>query len=85
MRKTNKGIELINYEGPCLRATKKKDSIGIYDQWGKRSMILETKSLIDWVDGKINLVDSSGKIWVYSEHSGDAVISREELINWIEE
>jgi hypothetical protein len=85
MRKTNKEIELINYEGPCLRARKKDDSVGIYDQWGKRSMILNPGSLIEWVDGKINLEDTSGKIWVYGEHHEDAKASRSELLEWINE
>jgi len=85
MRKNNKEIELINYEGPCLRARKKDDSIGIYDQWGNKSMTLDTKSLIDWVDGKINLADSSGKIWVYEEHDSNAKVSRTELVEWVRE
>jgi hypothetical protein len=85
MRKNNNEIELINYEGPCLRARKKEGSIGIYDQWGKKSMTLDGGSLIDWTDGKINLEDTSGKIWIYSEHIGEAAVTREELINWLEE
>lgn len=85
MRRTNKGIELINYEGACLTARKKEDSILIYDQWGRRSMSLDHGSLIEWVDGKINIADTSGKIWIYSEHKGEAIISRAELIDWLEE
>ena len=85
MRKTNREIELINYEGPCLRARKEDGSVGIYDQWGKRSMTLDPRSLIDWTDGKINLEDTSGKIWVYEEHHQDAKASRSEIIERINE
>jgi hypothetical protein len=48
-------------------------------------MSLDHGSLIEWVDGKINIADTSGKIWIYSEHKGEAIISRAELIAWLEE
>ena len=76
-------IGLINYEGDCLKAIKRGDQFEIVDQWGKINAILEKDGVVDFLDGRLLIMDSEGKKWCYPNESGKIDRSSiEEFINF---
>jgi hypothetical protein len=81
-----KDLELINYEGPCLKLNRAKsgpDQFVIYDQWDSICDIITLEQLCNWLDGKFPLEDSNGKEWYYTKESQDAKCGIYKILQWI--
>ena len=64
-------IELLNFEGPVLKAIKAPFGCVVVDQWDKTVAICNKEQLQDFLSGKTNITDSNNKIWHYpAEHEG---------------
>jgi hypothetical protein len=83
MNKMIRKLDLLNYEGAVLKAYKYKNFFIIIDQFKEIVDILTSQKLKNFIDGKIDLVDSTEKAWNYpSAHEG-AKQSQEKLNNFI--
>ena len=64
-------IELLNFEGPVLKAIKAPVGCIVVDQWEKTVAICDRQQLQDFLDGKTDITDSNNKTWHYpAEHEG---------------
>lgn len=81
-----KYLELVNYEGPCLkmaRVPNDPDKFVIYDQWDYTCEILSLRELCDWLEGKMSVCDSKGKEWYYPQEHEEAKPNLYKIIKWI--
>ena len=65
-----KEIELLNSEGPILKAVKNTFTYDIVDQWGVCVDIVSESQLQKFVHGDYSVTDSKGREWKYSEQPG---------------
>lgn len=65
-----KEIELLNSEGPILKAVKNTFTYDIVDQWGVCVDIVSESQLQKFVHGDYSVTDSKGRKWKYSEQPG---------------
>ena len=67
--KNKKRLDLINYEGACLRAIKEDNLIIIKDQYNEVGSTLTLTAFTDFINGTSTIADSRGKSWNFlSEH-----------------
>ncbi len=81
-KKQNKNlcsIELLNFEGPVLSATKFKKLYIIQDQWKNIVDILSEDEIKLFIDGEKTISDSQGKAWNYKKEHKDAKPTIEEM------
>lgn len=76
-------IELLNYEGPVLKAYKVGENFVVTDQWNKLCGIFFQAEMIDFINGKDTISDSNGKKWLYTNESEDAKPKVEQLLKFI--
>lgn len=76
-------IELLNFEGPALRAKKSDDGYVIYDQWDSIVDILSEEKFYEFLEGDLILTDSEGKKWNYARESKDAKPKLRDLVRFI--
>lgn len=81
---TMKKLSLINYEGDCLRAEKVNESISIIDQYGKTVDKFNLVSFRDFIEGRLNVVDSAGRVWKFPLESVDSRPSPEKILKFLE-
>ena len=75
---------LLNFEGNVLKMQKKgKDQFVICDQWEKELQTLSRDQLLDFLDGKSIITDSSGKSWNWALEHKDAKPSIKALFTYI--
>jgi len=65
-------LSLINYEGDCLKASKVNGKINITDQWNVLVEILDTKTFLNFIDGKMEIKDSRDKSWNFVNESSES-------------
>ncbi len=78
----NKGVDLINCEGPILKAKcidKEKLLFHIYDEWKEGVGILTKKELIHFLNGFLTIRDSKGRKWNVNELSSSMINSFENM------
>ena len=81
----NKKLELLNSEGPILMAEKVEDGYVIWDQWRKGPLMTLSKAeLLDFMNGKVEIADSSGKRWNYLNEHPDMKSSQETIDNFFD-
>ena len=75
-------VDLINYEGGVLQASKIKDSnrVRISDQWGKYVVDLDVSGIEAFLNGSMILVDSRGNQWDYTKAHKDAQTPKERIM-----
>jgi hypothetical protein len=78
-------LGLINYEGDCLKAIKEDGEILIQDQYGVIVERFDVPQLYGFIDGLINVVDSKGKSWNYSNESKDAKPSYSMIYHFVKD
>jgi hypothetical protein len=73
-------FELLNFEGPVLSARIiDLDHIEIYDEFKVRIEILKLDEFLKFIEGRINLEDSKGKIWNFRDQDFGARITLLEI------
>jgi hypothetical protein len=65
-------LELLNFEGPVLVATKNHNLYIITDEWKEIISVLIEEEFLDFVDGSFSIVDSRGRRWNYGDQHRDA-------------
>ena len=65
-------IELLNFEGPVLEATKHHNLYIITDEWKEIISVLMEEEFLDFVDGSFSVIDSNGRSWNYGDQHRDA-------------
>ena len=73
-KKQNKNlcsIQLLNFEGPVLSATKFKKIYIIQDQWKKIVDIISEAEMKLFIVGEKTISDSRGKVWNYKKEHTD--------------
>ena len=78
-----KKIELLNFEGPVLTAYKLAEGFLIIDEYKQVINFLSESDLKLFIDGKISIIDSRDRDWIYTKESQDAKPSDAELINFM--
>ena len=68
----NMKLGLINYEGSCLTAIKKRTDFVIRDQYGVVVDILGADELLQFVTGKRDIADSHGRVWNCAQEHHEA-------------
>ena len=68
----NMKLGLINYEGSCLTAIKKRTDFVIRDQYGVVVDILGADELLQFVTGKRDIADSHGRVWNCAQEHREA-------------
>ena len=76
-------IELLNFEGPVLEATKHHNLYIITDEWKEIISVLVEGEFLDFVDGSFSLIDSQGRRWNYEEQSRDARRTSEQIQKFV--
>jgi hypothetical protein len=67
-----KTLDLLNFEGPVLKAHRVKNIFVITDQWKAVVDVLIGDEMEDFINGDFSIVDSKGKSWLYTNESADA-------------
>lgn len=65
-------LELINYEGPCLKVIKGYNTLIVKDQYSKIVLECNAEVLYEFISGTIDIEDSKGKIWNFPSEHKDA-------------
>ena len=79
-------LGLINYEGDCLMAKKKSiNEYVIKDQHGVKLVTWNLNEFCDFLDGKLEIPDSHGKIWNYQREHYESRAKIMELVLLINE
>lgn len=79
-----KDLGLINYEGWVLKLCKADNGdFVVYDQWDSIVDILDLKELCAFLEGKTNLMDSSGKSWNWLREHKEARTSLFAILKYI--
>ena len=70
--KNNKlpSIELLNSEGPILKAVKTPLGFAVTDQWKEVVDVLSESEIFDFTRGDREITDSKGRVWNYTKHPG---------------
>ena len=79
----NMKLGLINYEGSCLTAIKKQTDFVIQDQYGVVVDILGADELLQFVNGKRDIVDSEGRVWNCAHEHREAKPKLKEVYEFI--
>jgi hypothetical protein len=72
-------LELLNFEGPVLKAIKTEKGFAIVDQHKVQLTVLDYDRLMKFFRSELSIMDSTGRFWKYSEHSDDAKPSQESI------
>jgi hypothetical protein len=68
-----KDMGLLNYEGDVLKLFKTDNAeLVIYDQWNCIAEVLDFEGFANFLDGRIDIVDSEGKSWNWLREHPDA-------------
>lgn len=76
-------IELLNSEGPILKAYKIGKEFVIQDEHKKLIGILSKEKMVDFLYDKMSLIDSENRLFTYSEFPGSMKPSEESLIEFL--
>ena len=79
----NKEIELLNYEGPVLKAIRVKDTFIILDEDKKIIEAFDINEMEEFLFENKEIVDSRGRAWEYLKQHEDARQSPEKLIEFL--
>ena len=75
-QQTRETFELLNFEGPVLSARIiDLDHIEIYDEFKVRIELLKLDEFLKFIEGRINLEDSKGRIWNFRDQDFGARIT----------
>jgi hypothetical protein len=72
-------IELLNSEGPILKAYKIGKEFVIQDEHKKLIGILNKDKMLDFLYDKMSLIDSKNRLFTYGEFPGSMKSSEESL------
>ena len=72
-------IELLNFEGPVLKAIKAPFGCVVVDQWDKTVSVCDKQQLEDFLAGKTYITDTKGKKWHYTSEPDSAKSSTSKL------
>ena len=75
-------IELLNSEGPIL-VLKKKILYELKFQQLKETMVVDKKTLMNFLSGKTSLETHNGKVWDYSSFSDGMKPNQTDLDNFL--
>jgi hypothetical protein len=83
--KKNSMLELVNHEGPNLKANFNRETgfFEIYDQFDEKIYMLNPERMGAWLEGEFAMIDSEGNEWFYTQQSEDARVSMEDLIYYL--
>lgn len=81
--KNIKSLELLNFEGPVLKSYRAGEHFVITDQWNKLCGILTSDEILDFINGKEPIIDSSGKKWVFTKESEESRPDTEKLLKFL--
>jgi hypothetical protein len=84
MRRKKNELSLLNFEGDALWAKKAgKDEYVVYDQWSSIVDVLTEDDFLNFLDGKLELSDSSGKTWNFRKEHYEAKPHYRDIINFM--
>jgi hypothetical protein len=63
-------IELLNSEGPILKAYKISKGFVIQDEHGELIEVLKKDEMIDFIYDKMSLIDSKNRLFTYGKFPG---------------
>jgi hypothetical protein len=63
-------IELLNSEGPILKAYKIRKGYAIIDEHKEPIEILNREQMIDFIYDRMSLTDSKGRVFLYGKFPG---------------
>jgi hypothetical protein len=78
-------IDLLNFEGPVLEATKHYNLHIITDEWKEIISVLMESEFLDFVNGGFSLIDTKGRRWNMTEQHSDAKPTQEKIEKFINE
>lgn len=81
--KNIKSLELLNFEGPVLKSYRAGEHFVITDQWNKLCGILSSEEMLDFINGKDTISDTSGKKWLYTKEDEGAKPDVDKLLNFL--
>jgi hypothetical protein len=76
-------LELLNFEGPVLMAHRVKNIFVITDQWKEVVDVLIGHEMEDFINGEFSIVDTRGKLWLYTNEHSNAKRPTEEVKDFI--
>lgn len=76
-------IELLNFEGPVLTAIRQVNLYVIQDQWKEVVGVWLDSDMQAFLEGKMTVEDTHGKVWNYANEHEDAKPNREKLDNFL--
>jgi hypothetical protein len=83
MQRKYSKLELLNFEGPVLEATKHHNLYIITDEWKEIISVLMEEEFLDFIDGSFSLVDTKGRRWNYGEQSRDAKQTSQQIQKFV--
>jgi formylglycine-generating enzyme required for sulfatase activity len=85
--KSNKKLDLLNSEGPCIYGIRTKMSgeniYIIYDQWNNEIAYMHRDRVQRFLEGAEELTDTRGKVWNWAKESEGMKPSPERLQAWL--
>lgn len=82
LSRSNK-IELLNFEGPVLTASKNQGLFLISDEFGEFVGSFTEEEFLKFIKGDISITDSRGKKWTYPEESIEAKPKQRKLNSFV--
>ena len=72
-------LELLNFEGPVLMAHRIKNIFVITDQWKEVVDVFIGQEIEDFINGELPIIDSRGKLWIYTNEHSNAKPTKEKI------
>jgi hypothetical protein len=78
-------LELINFEGPVLKAawSDLPDRLVVWDQWDSIVGIYSLKEMGQFFDGQLEMVDSYGQSWCWTQCSPESRTSWARILSYL--
>jgi hypothetical protein len=77
-------LGLLNYEGDVLKMKRVgHNQFLVEDQWKRNCGVYTTSFIIDFIEGKVEIADSSHRFWNFAEAHENAKPSIETVMNFI--
>ena len=76
-------IELLNFEGPVLKAHRAKNNFVITDEWKNIVSFFCREEMCAFIRGEISVTDKSGRRWIYTNEDTGAKPTDANLENFL--
>lgn len=77
-------IELLNFEGPVLKAYRAKNNFIITDEWKNIISFFSREEMLAFIRGEISVKDKSGRKWIYTNEDSGAKPNLPDLEKFIQ-